>query len=399
MTGLKASVVIPYKQRLHNIRTVFASLADQTMDPSQFEVVVGAMEYAEDYVAACHEFTDRITVVSVLSAEPWNVSRARNLALRQASGEVTVFLDADMVLPPHLLQNLYDRYFADGQNLCVLGQAIGYSCVVEHGHARGVDSGGERLPYSHYRDAIADLETSGGVWADDRFVLASVPLPWTLCWSGLAALPTATLRDNDLTFDEGFRGWGLEDQEWGYRIHATGTPLVPGENVYGLHMPHARDTAAESDSHTSNSRYFLAKWPTLGTELSSTFGWEQANIRYAEAQRQVTAAAVTPDHTLGIAYGKANGLDMLIVGAVIEARQRVLDPDIRALFDDGSTIEVLPLAGLALPYGDKTFDECRIMPSIFRLSAEYRDLVCVEAARVASTVVPCPSAAPEVAAE
>jgi glycosyltransferase involved in cell wall biosynthesis len=122
---LHLSIVIPYKQRLDNISAVFASLADQTLDGSQFEVVVGVMECSAEYVAACREFTDRITIVSVMTAEDGNVCRARNLAMRQASGQVTVVLEADVVLPSGLPQDLHDRYFSQHRNACVLAQMIG----------------------------------------------------------------------------------------------------------------------------------------------------------------------------------------------------------------------------------------------------------------------------------
>ena len=87
------SIVIPYKQRLDNIRLCFESLAEQTLDSSQFEVLVGAMEYSPEYVALCREFTGRLTIVSVLSDAPWQITHARNLAMRQASGQVMVQLD------------------------------------------------------------------------------------------------------------------------------------------------------------------------------------------------------------------------------------------------------------------------------------------------------------------
>ena len=131
MSDLRISVVIPYKQRLESIKAVLAALADQTMDVSQFEVVVGVLEYSEDYVAMCRSFANRLRIVSVLADDDWNVSKARNLAIRQANGKVTVLLDADMVLPEHVLSTLWSEYFANGEDVCVLGQALGYSCVVE----------------------------------------------------------------------------------------------------------------------------------------------------------------------------------------------------------------------------------------------------------------------------
>lgn len=97
---LKFSIVVPFKGRERTLRVVLAALAEQTMDQAEFEVVVGAMEYSTEYVELCREFTDRLTVVSVMTTGEWNVARARNLAIRHASGEVVMTLDADIALPP-----------------------------------------------------------------------------------------------------------------------------------------------------------------------------------------------------------------------------------------------------------------------------------------------------------
>jgi hypothetical protein len=41
MSDLWFSIVIPYRQRLANLRRAFESLAEQTFDQRRFEVVVG----------------------------------------------------------------------------------------------------------------------------------------------------------------------------------------------------------------------------------------------------------------------------------------------------------------------------------------------------------------------
>src|SRR5690242_4221798 len=125
-TQRKFSIVIPYKNRLDTLRVVFAALAEQTMDRTDFEVIVGVMEYSPEYLQLCREYSDRLHVVSVMTAEDWNVGRARNLAIRHATGQVLLTLDADIALPPSVLRTTYDQYFAHQQNLCVAGQFVGY---------------------------------------------------------------------------------------------------------------------------------------------------------------------------------------------------------------------------------------------------------------------------------
>jgi GT2 family glycosyltransferase len=384
MSELKFSVVIPCKQRLHNIEIVFGSLADQSMDSSEFEVIVGAMEYSAEYVRICQEFKGRLNIVTVMTDETWNVGRARNLAIRHASGQVIVLLDADMAVPSKLLRTLHDRYFSSGQNACVLGQMIGYSDV------DGFDVGtGEFdvLPYSHYRTVLAGLEATGISAEDPRWQICPVPLPWTLVWTALVALPAATIRQHGLVFDEGFSGWGPEDQEWGYRVHSSGTPIVLGRDIYGLHLPHLRDAAANLKTDRVNSRYFLNKWPCTDVELSRAFGWEMANRGYRDIKRELASAVTHDGLSLGVVRGTADGRDTLIIGATLDGQARLQDPDARSLLDDGPPAEVLPLAGFALPYPDNEVDDCHILPPIWRLRAPYLGTVLREAERVSRNPV------------
>jgi glycosyltransferase involved in cell wall biosynthesis len=384
VSDLKFSIVIPYKQRLDNIKLVFASLADQTLPSSQFEVVVGAMEYSPEFVAACREFTDRITITSVLSAEEWNLSRARNLGLPTVSGQVAVFLDADVMLPPDYLKNLYYHYYAHGQNVCVVGQMVGYDGAVD----TNVDKI-EVLPYSHYRNVLVELDAADRTKLDDRFAPESASaiarFPWAFTRTGLVALPTATLRAHNLIFDEGFRGWGPEDQEWAYRISRTGTPIVFGEgpSIFGMHLPHLRNVTANGEQAWVNNRYYLAKWPRLDLEMALAFGgWLETDRIYPDVEGELEEIA-TKTGPLGVVKGTVNGRTILVVGAPIDGHS----PELTALFDGRTPLEVLPLAGFATPYADDSIDECRILAPMLELSERYRDAIFREADRVARKVV------------
>jgi hypothetical protein len=381
---VKFSIVIPYKQRLHNIKIVFASLADQTMDASQFEIVVGAMEYSPEYAAACHEFTDRLNIVSVLTAEEWNVSRARNLAIRHAAGDVIVFLDADMALPTRMLQTIHERYFSARQDHCVLGQMVGYSGALTNKDVESIDE----LSYDHYRDVLAGLEATGDVGTDMRWKVHPVPQPWTLVWTALVAVPVATVRQHDLYFDTAFRGWGAEDQEWGYRVQAAGTPIVLAEDVYGLHLPHHRNGAANRHTLVTNKDYFLTKWPCLEVELFRAFEFDGANERYFGVKAELARLAPETGGALATVRGSIDGVDTIVIGAPFDGRQQTCAPHITGRFDTDAPLEILPLTGFALPYPDQSVHDCHILAPIHGLSPSLRDTVHNEARRVARNLAP-----------
>jgi hypothetical protein len=223
---------------------------------------------------------------------------------------------------------------------------------------------------------------------DLRDDLEDPPLPWTLVWGGLVALPAVLVRQHGLTFDEGFTGWGAEDQELGYRIQAAGIPIELAKDIYGLHLPHERDIAFQENFSEVNQRYFLTKWPSLGVESWRRFSWHEVNLIYRNIQDEVTRCAGGSGRMLGVAWGIVEGNEVLVVGAVLDEEHRLIGQDVPAIFDGEAPREVLPLAGFALPYDDLQFQECHVMPPACCLSERYREAVLAEAGRVAGRVVP-----------
>ncbi|MEV6300829.1 glycosyltransferase [Actinoplanes sp. NPDC051861] len=371
MSDLKISVVVPYRDRADNLRLALAALADQTMRADEFEVVVGVVDDDQvdsvDFADVCREFAGRLDIVSVRSSRPWQVGYARNLALRQASGEIVVLMDVDMALPPGCLAGLYDRHFAYGQRICVVGQMIDYD------NNTGDVASVEVQPYEHYRKVLADLEVTGTGDQDPRMSAEHV-IPWSFAWTALIALPRAVLTEHDLWFDPGFHGYGVEDLEWAYRVGRTGTPIVMGRDFFGVHLPHVRDVAANRLSEGPNYRYFLRKWPGMDVELACAFGDFEANERYPELRRAVEAAAAGHGGRLFVVHLRFEDRGELEVG--------VLGGTVAARPATATNMEILPLVGLALPFRDGSIDRCRVHGAITELPAVYRERVLAEVRRV-----------------
>jgi glycosyltransferase involved in cell wall biosynthesis len=380
MDNVKVSLAIPYKQRLDNLRIVLEGLAHQTMDSSEFEVLIGAMEYSDEYIKLCREFTDQLNIISVLSARDFNFAHARNLAMRQATGEVIVQMNADSLLPPDALRNLYDGYFAYGQKVCVAGRMLGY----------GNNRDGDRIsvetrPYSAYVETFANIAKSEEPNTDVRFQVKHT-IPWSFAWTGFVAVPSAVIREYDLFFEEELRGWGQEDLEWGYRICANGIPIMLREDVYCIDLPHARNMKAYAHSGRANWRRFLRKWPCSEVELAAAFGDVEANNLVFDFKCQLAQASERSGGALRVVRGMVAGKDVLIVGAIVDSEKRVIDGASRSILGSASDLEILPLAGLCLPYDDSSVGECHMMPSVSGLSRKYQDVIYAEAARVSCTL-------------
>ncbi|PYG87952.1 GT2 family glycosyltransferase [Ruminiclostridium sufflavum DSM 19573] len=377
---MKISVIMPYKKRLENIRMAFEAMAAQTMEKSEFEIIVGVMEYCEKYIAVCRQFIDRINICSILVNEEWNVAAARNAALRQAAGEILVILDADMVVPANFLTNLYDRHFSFRQRQCVIGQMIDYSNNTEN-----VDSV-EILPFSHYEKLLSELEREQPFQKDTRWHVEH-NIPWAFAWTALIALPRTIVEQSSLLFDENFRGYGVEDLEWAYRISLSGVPLLLKHDVWGIHLPHARNVNSNQLTEGSNYRYFLGKYPGYDVEIVSRLGDFQGNISYMEYKKEIEAVAHNANNLLSVLNGKVKGITTLVIGVIQDRNGNYLsDSSLPAVFDMGEEVISMPLAGISLPFEDQSMEECFILPVIMGFSDKYKDLIFQECQRVSKKI-------------
>jgi glycosyltransferase involved in cell wall biosynthesis len=379
VTNVKLSVCIPYKNRLDNLKIALEALARQTMSADDFEVAIGAMEYSAELTALCSDFCERLNVVTVCSSREFHIPRARNLAMRIATGDVIVQIDADTMLHPDALQRLYEQCFAFGQRACAVGQVVGYGNN-QDGDVESVES----RPYVEHLAALREMASSPDWPTDPRFRVAH-NIPWAFAWTGLIALPRAIIVANQLYFDESFLGWGVDDLEWGYRICASGIPIVLRPDVYGLHLPHKRNAAANGQSGAANHARFLSKWPRRDVELTRVLGDTGANDQWPRYRADLARASGAV--AFGIAVGAAGGGTALRIGVPVDRADNPVGAGHLSFFDTTEIVKVLPLTGISLPYESGEMAWCRIDPRIQRLPARYRDAVLAEAARVSRHVV------------
>ena len=158
--------------------------------------------------------------------------------------------------------------------------------------------------------------------ADPRFRVEH-NIPWAFAWTGLIALPAAAVAADQLYFDESFRGWGNDDLEWGYRVCASGIPIVLRPDVYGLHLPHRRNAAANRRTGQANADRFLRKWPARDVELVRLVGDTRANglwPDYRAAVAQASGAAA-----FGVAVGTVPGGTALVIGVPVDDADRPVE--------------------------------------------------------------------------
>lgn len=371
---MNISICIPYKQRLANLTLALEGLTRQTMSPRCFEVVIGAMDESPELVGLVRRFPN-LSIRVVRSTSDFTIPRARNLAMRQARGDVIVQMDADTLLAPDALAALHNGGFAHAQRQCVVGQVAGY----DNNQCTGVEETITRTVDEHLA-ALHDMGV-GEVPPDPRFQGVH-HVPWMLAWTGLVAIPRKAVVADDLYFDEGFAGWGVDDLEWGYRVARTGMPIVLRPEVLALHLPHERDRASNDRSERVNYRRFLRKWPAPDVELASAIGDLRATTEMPSFQAALhdVLGDGSPDQLVAV-RASVDGQDVLHLGVRMRTDGSMVD--LPSLDRSGPT-EVLSLVGISLPYLDGEIEACVVHPTVANLPSTYRDLVYAEATRVSA---------------
>jgi GT2 family glycosyltransferase len=116
----RVSVVVATYNRLDLLLRLLGCLSRQTLPAEQFEVIVvddGSKVPAAEHVHTA-EYPFRLSVITQNNAGP---SAARHRGVLQARGDILVFVDDDMDLPPRFLDT-HLAYHANGRPTAVLGR-------------------------------------------------------------------------------------------------------------------------------------------------------------------------------------------------------------------------------------------------------------------------------------
>lgn len=132
--AIKASIVIPAYNAAGTIGKVITSCLHQDFG-MQFEVIAIDDGSRDGTWAAISEFADHENVIGIQQTN-LGVSAARNAGADVASGEVLVFCDADIIVPPEWLRRLIEAALEPNAGLigCVYAPAEGLPLITSCTH-------------------------------------------------------------------------------------------------------------------------------------------------------------------------------------------------------------------------------------------------------------------------
>ncbi|MEV4515620.1 glycosyltransferase [Dactylosporangium sp. NPDC049525] len=185
-------------------------------------------------------------------------SRARNIGVELASGDLIVMIDPDHVFPPGLIAE-HVRYHEYSGALMVVGPRGKLAAG-----AVDIDELTRQLSWT----ALPQID--GGLAEDSRWGILS-RLSHNLntvatCWS-MAYTCNASVRRRHLLaaggFDESFTGWGLEDTELAYRLRQRDVAFAFNPDAAVYTWDGGLIDAAQYQQWRANLSYFCEKHPGL----------------------------------------------------------------------------------------------------------------------------------------
>lgn len=301
--GARLSVVTPFRNAPRSLRLMLDGLAGQTLERDRWEVIVVDDASGLPLQPLLDASPPGLAVRLVSLGERRGPGGARNAGAEVATGDILVFLDSDVVAAPDVLRTHLAAHQEEGVAV-VYGHRYESGWETIHRVARGDLRPPDSPVEADFRD-----ERLGGDPARSR-------APWLWSYSHNLSLPRALMAEVG-GFDEGFRGWGHEDIELGYRLFdhlgRSAEPFRYRRDAYGFHVPHFVHAAGNRLSGQENLRHLKRRHRRWDVEL------------YAD-QWPSTVAAKIPEYERGIEALVSQGL-----GAFPPALADALAPDARLL--------------------------------------------------------------------
>jgi hypothetical protein len=246
MSPIELSVLVPARDRNEHLANLVAGLRRGDRAP-RFELLVGWMG-GEDPRPVLREACGFIAAAIPVEGEELPLARARNQLVEAAQGELLVFLDVDCI-PSHGLLAAYAAALAEYDAL-----AVGETRYLSRGFvATGADERALRRAATRHPKRTDLFPTLGAPRLDSRH---------ELFWSLNFGLRRQTFRERIGGFDESYRGYGIEDTDFGLRAAAAEVPLcwLGGALAFHQFHPPTRLRPEGIEALVRNARRYKERW-------------------------------------------------------------------------------------------------------------------------------------------
>lgn len=274
---MEVSVLVPVRDRTEHLANLVEGLNRAVRAPA-FELLVGWMG-GEDPRVALERADDFHAAALPIEGDELPLARCRNALAEAAKGELLVFLDVDCIPSARLLGS-YARALAEHDAL-----AVGETCYLPQGFdVEGADERELRPAAGRHPERMDLFPLLGPPRIDSRH---------DLFWSLNFALRRTTFFERIGSFDDSYRGYGIEDTDFALRAARAQVPLCWVGDALAYHQfhPPTRLRPEGIAALVDNARRYRERWgewPAKGWlgELSALglVEWDEAADRLDPAK-------------------------------------------------------------------------------------------------------------------
>lgn len=273
---INLSVVLNTKNRLERLGITLRALSEQKIDKSLFEVVIIDDGSSIDLSPVIREAQKKINIVFIRQ-EPLGYTTARNKGIAAASGEIILFMDDDVIVNSDFLTYHLENHLNDSNHVIVGDRYNSYLGNINSSVSMNII---ENALIGNFNPLLRKSRID--YYAKQTFrvfdqTLNGDPVPW-ICF----VTRNVSVRKEHLLhvggFDIGFKGWGVDDIELGYRLYNIGLKYrhVPQAAVFHLEHPiHPQ----KKDELVKNLNYFIEKYSRLEPKLFKAFVLNQISLQ------------------------------------------------------------------------------------------------------------------------
>lgn len=202
---IKLSVTIATYNRYFLLEKVLSSLANQTLGASLYEIIVCDSHSSDATAEVLNDFTEKFPSIKIVHAHTKNVlSAKRNLGIDRAKGEVVIFLDDDCIPEKGFLEKYYAYFYDIYSN---------EKHLILCGEVRFPEDWVKSSNYYRFRDSRHfGRDVSDHVLQLDFKTIVVMNM----------AFRKSEFIDKIGKVNEGFKGYGCEDQDLGWRLEESG---------------------------------------------------------------------------------------------------------------------------------------------------------------------------------
>lgn len=274
---MKISIIIPCYNRCKYVKESLEYISHQSLQRTEnveIEVIIvddGSTDSTHEVVQSMEGKVKNLFYLYRERDKHSNVSRARNIGLENASGDIICFLDAGILVPPSYVDIVAYTYMnTDVEKLVLIHYIYGVFVnpdVDDMSSITDLNPQNIRIRRNKWSLDVSWIDVREGLFNLVEDDLDMLPAPWTLGWSGAISLPRILALEVK-GFDCNFHGWGAEDQDFSYRLFREGASFRASRDAFALHLPHpSLDTEEKRKSSKENTKLLHKKNYQLDTEM------------------------------------------------------------------------------------------------------------------------------------